>query len=128
MYQYYATIKEWHDGDTCSVTVDLGFRISLAIKIRLAGIDTPEINSADPEKKAAAIKARDRAAALCQVGMTVVIETEKSDPRDKFQRFLAHIPIMYNGKHVTLTSVLILEGLGVAYDGGARSGILENQG
>ena len=116
MYQYHATIKEWHDGDTCSVDVDLGFCVTLSTKIRLAGIDTPEINSADPKKKAAAIKARDFADKTVPPGTVVVIESKKSDPRDKYQRFLADIPV----GDTTLSDMMIKLGLGVSYDGGAR--------
>lgn len=42
MYEYWAKITNIVDGDTFDATVDLGFSISTAIRIRLDGIDTPE--------------------------------------------------------------------------------------
>lgn len=46
-----------HDGDTCSLLVDLGFGVKYDVDVRLEGIDTPEINI--KVSKAAAIVARD---------------------------------------------------------------------
>ena len=42
MYQYAVTVIHIVDGDTCDVTIDLGFRITFEQRIRLYGIDTPE--------------------------------------------------------------------------------------
>ncbi len=42
MYEYKAKLDRVVDGDTMSVTIDLGFKISTTQKIRLAYIDTPE--------------------------------------------------------------------------------------
>lgn len=45
MYQYKATVARVVDGDTIDLTIDLGFKITTHQRIRLAGIDTPEIYS-----------------------------------------------------------------------------------
>lgn len=42
VYNYYATLDRVVDGDTLDITVDLGFRICTKVRVRLAGIDTPE--------------------------------------------------------------------------------------
>ncbi len=60
MYEYEALITGVYDGDTCTATIDLGFRIfRRGIKLRLADIDTPEIRTRDPEEKLAGYVARD---------------------------------------------------------------------
>lgn len=117
MYQYRVTVTEWYDGDTCSIVVDLGFRISFTTKIRLAGIDTPEITSSDPKKKAAGFAARDFASKTVPPGTEVIISSKSPDPRDKYQRFLADIPV----GDTTLSKMMLERGLGVPYAGGARS-------
>ena len=43
MYEYLAKVIRVVDGDTYDVMVDLGFNIKMKIRIRLNGIDTPEI-------------------------------------------------------------------------------------
>lgn len=43
MYEYIGKVYRVVDGDTIYVTVDLGFGIYTKLKLRLAGIDTPEI-------------------------------------------------------------------------------------
>ena len=53
MYEYRAIITKVYDGDTLTADVDMGFNIwSKNIKIRVLGIDTPEIRSkVQSEKK-----------------------------------------------------------------------------
>lgn len=43
MYEYKAKLINVVDGDTMDFEVDLGFNIIHKIRVRLAGIDTPEI-------------------------------------------------------------------------------------
>lgn len=42
-YLYKVTFGDVHDGDTLWVTIDLGFYIAHAVRIRLAGINAPEL-------------------------------------------------------------------------------------
>jgi micrococcal nuclease len=42
MYEYQAKIISVVDGDTVDVEIDLGFKINIHQRIRLAGINTPE--------------------------------------------------------------------------------------
>lgn len=42
MYEYTATYVETIDGDTFDCIVDLGFKVSIGIRIRLSIVDTPE--------------------------------------------------------------------------------------
>jgi micrococcal nuclease len=41
-YKYSATVVKIVDGDTIDISIDLGFKISIAERVRLYGIDTPE--------------------------------------------------------------------------------------
>ena len=50
MYEYKATVTKVYDGDTITVDFDLGFGILIRKqKIRLLGINTPEVRG--PERR-----------------------------------------------------------------------------
>ena len=57
-FNYNAKVNRVIDGDTIDATLDLGFNVKLDLKIRMAGINTPELKSKDPEEKAKAQEAR----------------------------------------------------------------------
>lgn len=44
-YTYHATLEKVIDGDTLLVNFDLGFFISVKEKVRLIGINAPELNT-----------------------------------------------------------------------------------
>ena len=60
MYEYKCTLLRVIDGDTIDVLADLGFKVFKKIRVRLYGIDTPEIRTKDlkEKKKGFAAKAR----------------------------------------------------------------------
>jgi micrococcal nuclease len=73
---YPALVKDWRDGDTCHLDVDLGFGILLngyslkgkpVISCRIYGINAPELNTA------AGKIARDYALSLCPPGTYVTV-------------------------------------------------------
>jgi micrococcal nuclease len=45
VYEYRATVKRILDGDTIEAVVDLGFTVHVTVKLRLAGIDCPEMKT-----------------------------------------------------------------------------------
>lgn len=45
LYNYSAKVLRVVDGDTFDAVVDLGFDVSLNLRIRMAGINTPELKS-----------------------------------------------------------------------------------
>ena len=51
MYHYKAQLVRVIDGDTIEADIDLGFKTWTRRKVRLAGIDTPEIRTRDLEEK-----------------------------------------------------------------------------
>ncbi|MEP2935893.1 MAG: thermonuclease family protein [Gilvibacter sp.] len=50
MYNYKAHIKDVYDGDTVTAVVDLGFLHYQEMKLRLYGIDTPELRGEEREQ------------------------------------------------------------------------------
>ena len=85
-YTYQAKIISVYDGDTCTAVIDLGFRISFEIKLRLAGINTPELRGEERDK---GLEARDFLGNLI-LNQKVVIKTYK-DSQEKYGRYLADI-------------------------------------
>ena len=91
LYHYRAIFKSNYDGDTITVDIDLGMGIWVRNqKLRLYGINTPEIRGNDPAGKVQAIKARDFVRRRIPEGSEIVIETHK-DRSGKFGRLLATI-------------------------------------
>ena len=109
MYEYYGVITSVYDGDTLTADIDLGFKMcAKKIKLRLLGVDTPEIRTKDPDEKAAAIIARDRVRDIC-LNKQVIIKTSK---KGKYGRWLSSIQV--DGKD--LAETLISEGLASRYE------------
>lgn len=61
MWTYQATVERVVDGDTLDLDIDLGFRIHSRQRVRLHGVDTPEIHGVrhDSEEYAQGMAARD---------------------------------------------------------------------
>ena len=114
-YLYEAKIINVVDGDTVDAIVDLGFSISTDLRLRLHGVDTPEMNSRD-------ISERERAKAAKQfvierlLNKTVLIKTHKTD---KYGRYLAEI-FTDADRTQTINRTLVVEGHAVEYWGGSK--------
>lgn len=54
MWTYRARVERIIDGDTIDVTIDLGFRIEHTIRLRLAGVNTPEVRGEERQAGLAA--------------------------------------------------------------------------
>lgn len=93
MYEYNAEIIDVYDGDTMTFLVDLGFSITVKEKLRLAGINTPEVRG--PEKENG-YKVRDYVKKLI-LGKKVKIRVYK---KGKFGRYIAEV-ILPDGKNLT---------------------------
>lgn len=91
LYYYKAKVIKVYDGDTITVDVDLGFKIVLRkIKLRLLGINCPEIKSKDPKERKKAIEARDFVKGLI-LGKEVIIHTTRTG---KYGRWLAYVYLL----------------------------------
>lgn len=99
-YQYQAKVLRIIDGDTVDLEVDLGFDVFQRMRIRLFGINAPEMST--PEGKVA----RFRFGQELPLGATVHLNSIK-DKRDKYGRYLGIL--VYNG--VNMNDWLVEEGL-----------------
>lgn len=85
--EYKGKILRVIDGDTIEAAIFLGFNISIKKKIRILGIDAPEIRSKDENERKKAFKAKKRLEELF-VDKDLVI---KSKGFDKYGRCLAYV-------------------------------------
>jgi micrococcal nuclease len=118
LYEYKADLIKVIDGDTIEVDFDLGFGVWLKKqRIRLAGIDTPEIRTSDKEMKAMGKAAL---AGLIDVlddySGSLIIRTEL-DPDDKFGRILGHVQ---TGGGIDVNKWMVERNYAVAYDGKSK--------
>jgi micrococcal nuclease len=105
MYTYNAKIVKVIDGDTMDALVDLGFNMTIRIRLRAMNIDTPEIFKPNSEGEALhAVAAKNRAIELLN-DKNVVIVTYK-DP-SAYNRYSSKIT-MPDGRD--FSQVMIQEG------------------
>ena len=115
MYEYRARVVRVIDGDTLDVDIDLGLKAWLRdVRIRLAGIDTPELHGPDSEKAKEARDFLDHEVG----GGNVTLRTRKPDPADKYGRWLAEV--IPAGQTRSVNERLVEAGLAKRYDGGKR--------
>jgi micrococcal nuclease len=55
-YTYHCQVDRIIDGDTVDATIDLGFHLTARIRIRLAGLDCPELRSGTDREAGAAAR------------------------------------------------------------------------
>lgn len=88
LYTYNAVVTDVYDGDSITLSVDLGFKVNFSIKVRLSGINTPEIRGASrPE----GLIARDYLRDLI-LDKKVIFKSIK-DKKGKYGRYLGIIYI-----------------------------------
>ncbi len=78
-YTYCATVERVVDGDTLVVLIDTGFGNILEEKLRLRGVNTPELGTPEGEK------AKKFVEKLLPAGTVIVLKSQKStDPHGRF--------------------------------------------
>jgi micrococcal nuclease len=110
MYNYKATIVNVVDGDTVDAIIDLGFNIQIKERLRLYGIDTPEIRTKDLEEKEKGFAAKDFVKEAI-LNKEVMIDTTKGT--GKFGRYLA--TIYYGENNTNLNEELLEKGYAKPY-------------
>jgi micrococcal nuclease len=116
MYEYnIKKVTKVVDGDTIDVDIDLGFNISYAQRVRLAGIDTPESRTKDLREKALGLEVNDKIKKAIDSAKTVVIKTELPDSTEKYGRILGWVYL--DGAAKSLNEQLIEEGYAWGYMG-----------
>lgn len=112
MYEYNANIIDVYDGDSVTAIINLGFNISITMKLRLNGIDTPEIRTRNEREKAFGFLARSYLRDLI-LGKDVIVNTNKAG---KYGRYLADIYL--DGE--LINTKMIEKGFAKLYFGGKK--------
>lgn len=91
MWSYRARLDRVIDGDTIDLTIDLGFDVFKAERVRLIGLDAPEMGT--PEGAAAKVWVIDwfESAAGLQPWPYAVMTRKALPSRDKYGRWVADI-------------------------------------
>ena len=105
-------VLDVYDGDTITVAGDVQ-GVYFRFVIRILGIDTPEIRTANAQEKQAGIQARNCLESLIA---DQIIRVSNITPDKYGGRFLAHV--MYND--IDVAQYMIRQGHALAYDGGKK--------
>ena len=116
-FYYGCTVRRVIDGDTIDVDADLGFDVSIMLRLRFAGINTPESRTRNLEEKALGKAAT--AFLKDALESADAVEFESHD-RGKFGRVLATPYIIKCGKRTDIGKLMIREGHAREYYGGKR--------
>lgn len=101
-------VVRWIDGDTVVCHVALSPKLAIHEEhVRVFGVNTPELNAADPEVRGRALAARDMSASVAPVGSRIEL---RSRGTDKYGRLLADV----RGENgVSVGATLLAAGLAV---------------
>ena len=88
-YSYAATLVRVVDADTIDVVLDLGFHVTYATRLRLLGLNAPEMST--PEGVAARDWVVSWLARRARDGRVRVISRKPEGDADKYGRYLAYI-------------------------------------
>ena len=111
LYNYKAFVQRIVDGDTATLSIDLGFTISWHSNCRLAAINAPELTSKDPAIRAKALEAKQYLIDKLPIGCEVRIVSKELD---KYGRPVVDV---YYGKEFEnhLNQELLDNGLAAKY-------------
>lgn len=116
--RYLAEIVRWLDGDTVEIRIDLGFKVGIHARVRLARIDAPEIkkySGVTDEEKARGILLTETLNEKIPTGSRVYVSAVK---KGKYGRYIVEIwDVDDEGFIYNLNDWLLNEGLveGVSY-------------
>ena len=115
LFTYQATLKKVIDGDTLLVAAQLAPLLTKELKLRLRGLDCPEISTAAGGAAKAFVEK------LLKPGDEIILRTTKPD---KYDRYLADVFLRPpgGGDELFLNNALLAGGYAVRYDGGAKEG------
>jgi len=114
MYKYNAMVVKVVDGDTLDLVVDLGFDIFQKMRVRLFGIDTPEVYGVkhDSEEYARGKLSSDFVKKMLHPGAKVSMHSVK-DKKGKYGRYLATVFCDVDGVLTNLNDLLVTNGLAI---------------
>jgi len=118
---YVYRVRQVHkvvDGDTIDVDIDLGFDVSLAKRVRLAGIDTPESRTKDSYEKKLGLESKDWLKHRLEFAKNIIIKTELPDSTEKYGRILGWLYI--NDEPTSINEQMIQQGYAWSYLGDTK--------
>ena len=104
------------DGDTFSAVVKLDGDIGISVRVRVLGIDTPEIHGACEYERKMAAAAREKLAEMIPPGTTVELTNVRDD------KYLGRIDANVADGRGDIGARMIRAGLARKYRGGKRAG------
>jgi len=123
MYTYNCIIRRVVDGDTIDVDIDLGFDTWLHNqRVRLHGIDAPEIRTRDLREKYYGELATQFVEGHLTVGDRCVLVSREFNPTDAFGRVLGDFVV---GEGRTITDLLLESHHAVHWNANNRTGMQE---
>jgi len=109
------------DGDTCDVVLDLGFHLTATFRLRLWGVNTPEMHAKDPAERVLAANA----ANFLANRLMMIHEDEEDEwplrvetlrDTDSFGRWLAKVAYTDpDGNDVLVNDELVMNGHAVPF-------------
>ena len=129
MYTYYVhSLDRVVDGDTIDVVIDLGFDLFKKVRVRLAGIDTPEKRTRNIKEKELGLHAstwlEEQLLDITTYGR-LVIKTEKDKQSGKYGRMLGWLWAEEEQNDVSINEQMITEGYAWPYSGDRKKKDLE---
>lgn len=122
LYTYRAQVLTVHDGDTIDALLDLGMDTSRRIKrVRLNGIDCPELATVTPDGRHLGVEARDYLLSLLARGQ-VLMRTHRGHEYEKYGGLLADVYVVLpDGSELHVNAAMLAAGHGCAYHGERKS-------
>ena len=108
MYTYKCKLIKVIDGDTVDCIIDLGFSIQHKVRVRLAGIDTPETRTRDLDEKKRGLEAKHRVEELINKNNSKFIIKTEYDRTGKYGRVIG--TIFLSSESESLNDLLVTEG------------------
>ena len=116
LYHYSAEVTRVVDGDTVDAFVDLGFDMHSKQRVRLYGINTPEVRTRDKVEKKAGLAAMARLQEMLRETRNKCVIKTRLDRKGKYGRVLG---VLYVDE-CDLNTKLVKEGHAKRYYGGTR--------
>ena len=116
-FHYGCTLRRVIDGDTIDVDADLGFDVSIRLRLRFKGINTPESRTRNLAEKKLGLAAKEFLKDRLESADSIEFV---SHDRGKYGRVLA-TPYILNGEEkIDVCEMLVENGHAREYNGGKR--------
>ena len=116
LHHYNCKLVKVVDGDTVKLIIDLGFKIKVAVSLRLVGIDTPEKRSSSGLEQKAAYKAELYLEKMIK-NKDLIVSTKKND---MYGRYVGTLYVKDGNEVVNINNIMLNKGLAKEYKGGHR--------